>query len=62
VNPGVGCPRGKRVGRGPGKSGPHIARGAIPSRLGIVTEPMLPRKASSELARRPYPKPTQVGG
>ena len=23
MNPGVGCPGGKRVGRGPGKSGPH---------------------------------------
>ena len=28
---------------------------------GEVTDPMLPRKASSELTRCPYPKPTQVG-
>ena len=62
MNPGVGCPRGKRVGRGPGKSGPHKTRDVIPNRKGEVTDPMLPRKASSELARRPYPKPTQVGG
>ena len=27
-----------------------------------VTDSMLPRKTSSELARYPYPKPTQVGG
>jgi hypothetical protein len=26
-----------------------------------VTDPMLPRKASSEWLRCPYPKPTQVG-
>jgi hypothetical protein len=50
----VGEPRrwlswGKRVGRGPGKSGPHQARDVIPSRKAEVTDPMLPRKASSEL-------------
>jgi hypothetical protein len=62
----VGEPRrwlswGKRVGGGLDKSGPHIPRDAMPSRLGEVTDPMLPRKAPSELARCPYPKPTQVG-
>src|SRR3989304_2956986 len=29
--------------------------------LGEATDPMLPRKASSEQVRCPYPKPTQVG-
>jgi hypothetical protein len=29
--------------------------------LGEATDPMLPRKASSERLRCPYPKPTQVG-
>ena len=29
--------------------------------LGEATNPMLPRKSSSELVRCPYPKPTQVG-
>ena len=29
--------------------------------LGEATDPMLPRKASSEWLRCPYPKPTQVG-
>ena len=40
---------GKRVGRGPGKSGPHISlrRDSEPL-LGEVINPMLPRKASSE--------------
>ncbi len=28
---------------------------------GEATDPMLPRKASSEWSRCPYPKPTQVG-
>src|SRR5438093_3620680 len=28
---------------------------------GEATDPMLPRKSSSELVRCPYPKPTQVG-
>ena len=30
--------------------------------LGEASDPMLPRKSSSELVRCPYPKPTQVGG
>ena len=40
---------GKRVGRGPGKSGPHMSlrRDSEPL-LGEVINPMLPRKASSE--------------
>jgi hypothetical protein len=29
--------------------------------LGEATDPMLPRKSSSEWMRCPYPKPTQVG-
>jgi len=62
VSPGVGCTWGKRVGGGLGKSGPHIhpetRRRAV---QGEVTDPMLPRKAPSELTRCPYPKPTQVG-
>ncbi len=62
----VGEPRrwsswGKRVGGGPGKSGPHTSSETrCRTDTGEVTDPMLPRKASSELARRPYPKPTQV--
>jgi hypothetical protein len=63
----IGEPRrwlswGKRVGRDLGKSGsrnPETRCRAVP---GEVTDSMLPRKASSELARYPYPKPTQVGG
>ena len=63
----VGEPRrwsswGKRVGRDLGKSGSHVPEARCRAVLGEVTEPMLPRKAPSELARCPYPKPTQVGG
>jgi len=63
----VGEPRrwsswGKRVGRDLGKSGSRMSRDAMPNRSGEVTDPKLPRKAPSELARCPYPKPTQVGG
>ena len=61
MNPGVGCSRGKRVGRGPANPG-LIKPEADTEPLRHSPEPMLPRKASSELARRPYPKPTQVGG
>ena len=62
----IGEPRrwlswGKRVGRGPGKSGPHDPETRRRADSGEVTDSMLPRKASSELVRRPYPKPTQVG-
>src|SRR4051812_9304222 len=62
----VGEPRrwltwGKRVGRGLGKSGPHNPETRCRVDSDEVTDPMLPRKASSELARCPYPKPTQVG-
>src|SRR3954463_11068726 len=62
----VGDPRrwlswGKRVGGGPGKSGPHNSETRCRAESGEVTDPMLPRKASSELTRCPYPKPTQVG-
>ena len=63
----VGHPRrwsswGKRVG-GP----PRQIREAINPETryraasGEVTDPMLPRKSSSEWLRCPYPKPTQVG-
>ena len=51
---------GKCVGRGLGKSGPHNPETRRRADLGEVTDSMLPRKASSELVRRPYPKPTQV--
>jgi|ERR1700693_1561821 hypothetical protein len=37
---------------------PETRRRAV---LGEASDPMLPRKASSELVRCPYPKPTQVG-
>ena len=62
----VGEPRrwlswGKRVGGGLGKSGPHNSETRCRTVLGEVTDPKLPRKASSELTRCPYPKPTQVG-
>src|SRR5436305_13883124 len=62
----VGEPRrwlswGKRIGGGPGKSGPHNSETRCRADSGEVTDPMLPRKASSELTRCPYPKPTQVG-
>ena len=46
---------------------PRQIRGAINpearcrAALGEATDPMLPRKASSEWLRCPYPKPTQVG-
>ena len=53
--------RSKQVGGPIGKSVGHIPRDAMPIRSGEVTDPMLPRKASSELTRCPYPKPTQVG-
>jgi hypothetical protein len=63
----VGEPRrwlswGKRVGRVLGKSGTYDPEARCRAVLGEVTEPMLPRKAPSELTRCPYPKPTQVGG
>ena len=63
----VGEPRrwlswGKRVGGGLGKSGPHNPETRCRAATGEVTDPMLPRKAPSELTRCPYPKPTQVGG
>ena len=63
----VGEPRrwsswGKRVGGSPrqiqGTVNPEARCRAV---LGEVADPMLPRKAPSELARCPYPKPTQVG-
>ena len=52
---------GKCVGRPP-----RQIRGANPetrrrAASGEATDPMLPRKASSEQMRCPYPKPTQVG-
>jgi hypothetical protein len=60
--PGRWLSRGKRVGGGPGKSGPHTnPETRCRADSGEVTDPMLPRKASSELTRCPYPKPTQVG-
>src|SRR3954465_3556931 len=59
--PGRWLSRGKRVGGGPGKSGPHNPETRCRAVLGEVTDPTLPRKASSEWSRCPYPKPTQVG-
>ena len=63
----IGEPRrwlswGKRIGRDLGKSGSHNPEARCRAVPGEVTDSMLPRKASSELARYPYPKPTQVGG
>ena len=53
---------GKEVGRSPrqirGIINPEIRCRAA---SGEATDPMLPRKASSEWLRCPYPKPTQVG-
>jgi hypothetical protein len=63
----VGRPRrwsswGKRVGR-PGRKIRRVANPETRCRAasGEATDPMLPRKASSEWVRCPYPKPTQVG-
>jgi hypothetical protein len=61
VNPGVGSSWGKRVEGGLGKSGPRNLETRCRAVTGEVTDPMLPRKAPSELTRCPYPKPTQVG-
>ena len=62
MNPTVGV-GGKRVGRGPGKSGPHIIlrRDAEPIQAKSLI-PCCQEKRRCELARCPYPKPTQVGG
>jgi hypothetical protein len=52
---------GKCVGRSPRQIrevNPEARRRAA---SGEASDPMLPRKASSELMRCPYPKPTQVG-
>ena len=62
----IGEPRrwlswGKRVGRDLGKSVGRNAEMRCRTASVEVTDPMLPRKASSELTRCPYPKPTQVG-
>ena len=38
---------GKRVGRGPGKSGPHNPETQRRAELGEVIDPTLPRKAAS---------------
>jgi hypothetical protein len=51
---------GKCVGRGVGKSAPHVPETRYRADYGEVSDPMLPRKASSECHGRPYPKPTQV--
>ena len=62
MNPGVGCPGVSvwgEVQANPALINPETRCRAV---LGEVTDPMLPRKASSELTRCPYPKPTQVGG
>ena len=53
--------RGKQVGGPIGKSVGRNAEMRCRTASGEVTDPMLPRKASSELTRCPYPKPTQVG-
>jgi hypothetical protein len=60
VNPVIGF-RGKRVGGPVGKSAGHNPEARCRAVSGEVTDPMLPRKASSEWPRCPYPKPTQVG-
>jgi hypothetical protein len=62
----VGRPRrwlswGKRLGRSPRKIREANPEARCRAALGEATGPMLPRKASSELLRCPYPKPTQVG-
>ena len=59
--PGAGCTRGKQVGGPIGKSVGLNAEMRCRTDSGEVTDPMLPRKASSELTWCPYPKPTQVG-
>ena len=53
--------RGKHVEGPIGKSVGHNLEMRCRADLGEVTDPMLPRKTSSELAQCPYPKPTQVG-
>ena len=53
--------RGKHVEGPVGKSAGHNLEMRCRTASGEVTDPMLPRKASSELTRCPYPKPTQVG-
>jgi hypothetical protein len=58
--PGRWLSRGKRVGSGPGKSGPQDPETRCRAVTGEVTEPMLSRKAASERTTCPYPKPTQV--
>ena len=59
--PGAGCTRGKQVGGPIGKSVGRNAEMRCRAVSGEVSDPTLPRKTSSELARCPYPKPTQVG-
>ncbi len=60
AQPGRWLSRGKRVGRGDRQIRflMCLRRDAEP--LGEVGDPLLPRKASSECCRGPYPKPTQV--
>ena len=53
--------RGKQVGGPIGKSVGLNAEMRCRTASGEVTDPTLPRKASSELTWCPYPKPTQVG-
>ena len=53
--------RGKQVGGPIGKSVGRNAEMRCRAVSGEVTDPTLPRKASSELTWCPYPKPTQVG-
>ena len=59
--PGRWLSRGKRVEGPIGKSVGRNLETRCRTVSGEVTDPMLPRKASSELTRCPYPKPTQVG-
>ncbi len=60
-HPGRWLSRGKRVGGSVGKSAGLNPETRCRAATGEVTDPMLPRKASSEWTGCPYPKPTQVG-
>ncbi len=60
MNPTVGV-GGKCVGRGPGKSGPHMSETRCRAVQGEVTDPMLPRKPSLSVGTVPVPQ-TNSGG
>ena len=59
--PGVGCPGVSVYGEAQANPVLIYLETRCRAVLGEVTDPMLPRKASSEFTRCPYPKPTQVG-